>query len=429
MILLLAACASPRRSDKGSGDDSLARMRPVQLPPDTLYDRLLGMLTGSAIGDAMGAPTEMWNRDMIQAEYGHVSGPDAMVREPSPEGTWMYNPPAGGTTDDTRWKRLTLEYLAGSAEHPHARPAQVNSADFARFMMEAYQAELDSLKDVQAFSSEPYDAALRRALWLREWAEVAKAYIEGDLDGYAVALNKFYGGELVCGGMLFAPLTGAAWPGDPAWAYEQTYRMNIFDIGFARDIAGITAAMTSACFLPGATPDSVLAVIREVDPKGYYQSRLVGRTAYFLYREALYIAHEAGKAADNPVELPEGIRLALPRRTPEEKSRYARWAHAYQLLDERLQRLPFHPGEIYLIALTGMMVCDFDFRETMEFITNYGRDNDTVGAVAGGILGAFHGYAKLPADWKKKVEATAPLQGYDLPAMAQRLQQSIQPAQ
>ncbi len=35
-----------------------------------LYDRVLGSLVGSAIGDAMGAPTEMWSRDQIQAEYG-----------------------------------------------------------------------------------------------------------------------------------------------------------------------------------------------------------------------------------------------------------------------------------------------------------------------------------------------------------------------
>ena len=34
---------------------------------------VLGSLVGSAIGDAMGAPTEMWSRDQIQAEYGFVS--------------------------------------------------------------------------------------------------------------------------------------------------------------------------------------------------------------------------------------------------------------------------------------------------------------------------------------------------------------------
>ena len=69
-----------------------------------LYDKVLGMLVGSSIGDAMGAPTEMWTREAIQLEYGFVEGLDSMVREVSPEGIWKANLPAGGTTDDTRWK-------------------------------------------------------------------------------------------------------------------------------------------------------------------------------------------------------------------------------------------------------------------------------------------------------------------------------------
>ncbi len=36
--------------------------------PETYYDRVLGGLVGSAIGDAMGASTEMWYRKDIQLE-------------------------------------------------------------------------------------------------------------------------------------------------------------------------------------------------------------------------------------------------------------------------------------------------------------------------------------------------------------------------
>lgn len=61
--------------------------QPLKISKSLLKDKVLGMLVGSAIGDAMGAPTEMWPRENIQTEYGFVKGLDEMVRAPSPEGT------------------------------------------------------------------------------------------------------------------------------------------------------------------------------------------------------------------------------------------------------------------------------------------------------------------------------------------------------
>ena len=75
------------------------------------YNKVLGMLVGSAIGDAMGAPTEMWHRSAIQMQLGFVDSLDAVIREGSPEGPWEDNLEPGGTTDDTRWKLLVGNYL------------------------------------------------------------------------------------------------------------------------------------------------------------------------------------------------------------------------------------------------------------------------------------------------------------------------------
>ena len=41
----------------------------------------------------------------------------------------------------------------------------------------------------------------------------------------------------------------------------------------------------------------------------------------------------------------------------------------------------------------------------MAFVINYGRDNDTTGAVTGAILGAYWGADKLPKDMVAKVLA------------------------
>jgi len=387
---------------------------------DTLFDKVYGMLLGTAIGDAMGAPTEMWERRQMQIEYGHIQGLDSMVREPSGEGIWDYNLPAGSTTDDTRWKALLVDYLCGVPGQLRSFRQELDPRSFARFILNRYERELQGFRSIDSFEPSPYEAQLRKVNWLQEWAVVAKAYDEGELEGYSEALNKFYGGEMVCGGMLFAPAVGAYYPAHPEHAYRQAYRINIFDIGYARDIGGLTAAMVAAAMKPGATPQDILAVVRDVDPQGYFKSRLVGRTAYKLFQQARAIVHEAQQARAEDAD-PAAFPLALPLNSREDSLRYARTAKAYQLLDTQLARYPFHPAEIHLVNLTALLFAGFDFQQALEFVVNFGRDNDTTAAVTGSILGAYYGAKALPQPLVQQVlEANRKL-GLDLEEMAQRM--------
>ena len=395
---------------------------------DTLYDKVLGMLLGSAIGDAMGAPTEMWSREDIQATYGHVADLHDQVRAPSAEGPWAANLPAGGTTDDTRWKALGIDFLCGPGA-PRPLPTRLDGQAFARFLVDRYLAGQEQLRSEAAFLLDPYENHLQGLAWLKEWVLVAHPYGQGDHAAYQRALHRFYGGEMVCGGMLFGPLIGAAYPGAPLHAYEQTYALNMFDIGYARDVAGLTAALTAAAMVPGATPDSVLAVMRSVDPLGYFQARLVNRTAWALYQDARRIALAARQADPAKVLSAPPVKLAIDLQTEADSLRYARTSVAYQLLDQKLERLPFHPGEIHLIYLTALVLWDFEVAEALPFIVNFGRDNDTSAAVAGAILGAYHGASGLPVKWKAQVLAAQQLQGLDLEALARQLTDSILAAQ
>jgi ADP-ribosylglycohydrolase len=77
--------------------------------------------------------------------------------------------------------------------------------------------------------------------------------------------------------------------------------------------------------------------------------------------------------------------------------------YAFSQLDQKQQDMPFHAGEIYLQTLVAMIYTDFDFSDTLTFLVNYGRDNDTTAALAGGILGAWYGFEKLPESEREKV--------------------------
>jgi len=379
-----------------------------------LHDKVLGMLVGSAIGDAMGAPTEMWSREMIGTMYGSVNRLDSMVREPSAEGTWYMNLPAGGTTDDTRWKKLAVGYLLTQRNGKTLLDARA----FANYILTQYRAEVQRLKNTPGDDPAPFEANARRMAWLQEWAKVAKPYVAGDWPAYTDALSGFYGGEMTCAGMLYAPALGAFFPGQPNRAYTETFRLALFDLGYARDVSALTAALVSAAMTPDATPESVMSVVRDVDPRQYYQSRLVGRAAYRFLQRARTVVYKAGQWSPETMNasqlvFPRTGRAALSqagapahRLSRADTVELARRQYAFTLLDDYNQELPLMSGEIFQITLTAMLYGQFDFKKSLEFAINFGRDNDTSGAVIGAILGAYHGAAKLPADLVQQVLTT-----------------------
>jgi ADP-ribosylglycohydrolase len=372
------------------------RVKGIDLTEAELYNKVLGNIVGSAIGDAMGAPTEMWSRDAIKLEYGFVKGLDSMVREVSPEGTWKTNLPAGGTTDDTRWKKLTFEYLTKQ------KSLDLKANDFAAEILAEYQKAIDHYKEIDSFEPEPFEENTLHVAWLQEWAKVAKPYNENNLDGYSVAMSKFYGGEMVCAGLLYAPAIGIFYPNDAKKAYDEMYKLSIFDVGYARDISGLAAAMTASGMKKGVKKEDLLDVLRSVDPQHYFKSRLVGRTSYRILQNALGIVKEAKSEVENPMQ------------------------KAFELLDQNQQDMPFHAGEIHLQVLVAMLYADFDFMKTMQFLINYGRDNDTTAAIAGGILGTFYGFDDLPASERQKViDVSKTVLGIDLEKLANDLTKKI----
>ncbi|WP_111669963.1 ADP-ribosylglycohydrolase family protein [Algoriphagus litoralis] len=374
------------------------------LSESELYDKVLGMLVGSAIGDAMGAPTEMWSRESIQLEYGFVDGLDSMVREVSPEGTWKPNLPAGGTTDDTRWKVLTATYLLSQS------PGTLDPKEFASHIYSTYEDGLKQFKSIESSDPEPYEAAMLEMNWLSEWAKVSKPYLDNNLTGYADSLSKFYGGEMVCAGLLYAPALGVFFPGDPSLAYQEGFKLSIFDLGYARDLSALAVAMTAAGMKPNAKKEDLLATLR-IDSEGFFQSRLVGRTSHRILKDVLWINSESKKL--------DSLSHQLNPTSPA-------LAYAFSQLDQKQQDMPFHAGEIYLQTLLAMVYTDFDFENTLSFLVNYGRDNDTTAALAGGILGAWYGYEKLPKTEREKVlKVNQEELGIDLEELAQKLTSHI----
>jgi hypothetical protein len=392
-MLILSSCSKKE-------EPKYDKLKISGLTESELYDKILGMLVGSAIGDAMGAPTEMWTREDISAKYGFVDKLDSMVREVSPEGIWVPDLPSGGTTDDTRWKVLTSRFLLTQSS------AKLEAKDFAKHILSQYEIYTEEFEAIKDTLPESFESVTLKLGWLQEWAKVSVPFMENNLVGYADSLGKFYGGEMVCAGLLYAPSLGSYFPGDPEYAYRQAYTLSIYDIGYAKDLTAQAAAMTAAGMKKGATPDSLLAALKK-DPSNYSKSRLVGRTANGILENSLLISSESKKL--------DSLSTGLTAESPA-------LIAAFQGLDQRLQDMPFHAGEIWLQTLTAMIYADFDFMGSLIFLVNYGRDNDTTAAVAGGILGAYYGFEQLPDREKYQVlEVNKSQLGIDLEHVAQEL--------
>ena len=387
-----------------------------QLADSVYYDKVLGALVGSAIGDAMGASTEMWHRKDIQLSYGYINGLTPAVREQSPEGTWEHNLLAGATTDDTRWKSLMVHYFK-------ANQNAINPDNFSQYIIEYYQKLTKSLanKDIQT-STDLLDTQVEKIDWIKEWARVAIAYKKGNQD-YLKAQNRFYGGEMSCAGQLYSPMIGLITK-SPLEAYQKAYDLSLFDIGYAKDITALVSSMTHMAMRTQEL-DSIMNAPKFIDPIGYADSRLVGRIPLAILDGAQKNVRRINDIVFvDSLLLNNNIVFKIPTGYPGTKTDWIRQEMLYQILEKDKRGIAFHSAEIWQILVTGLEFGKGDFEKTMQFIVNYGRDNDTVAAVAGMILGAKLGYKALPQELREKVlKVNKENLGIDLEALAKEMMQ------
>ncbi|WP_235298035.1 ADP-ribosylglycohydrolase family protein [Portibacter marinus] len=377
------------------------------LPDAELKDRILGAIVGSAIGDAMGASTEMWHRNDIQSKFGYITELTEIKRAKSPEGIWNHNMSPGSTTDDTRWKYLVAQYI-------QQNKGALSDEAFASFIATYYQQLVDEVSDEASKKSTVLlDERMEKVNWIKEWARVALKYGESPADFFA-AHHSFYGGEMSCAGMLYSPVFGLI-ARNADQAYLMAFEHSLFDIGYARDISALVSVMTFNALYEDSM-DSLFFRTSFVDPHHYTDSRLVGRLSVSMLEEARSIVQNTGNI------LTDEKKMNTPNGYPGNGTEWYRQVEIYKKLDTKQQQIAFHAGEIWQILVAGLEFGQGDFERTIQFIINYGRDNDTVAAVAGMILGAHLGYEQLPGKIKEEVmKVSRETMGLDLEMIADQL--------
>lgn len=334
----------------------------------SLYDKVYGYLAGAAIGDAMGAAVENMHYLDIREQYGKVEGfleyePHAMGGRPPYETYSMHwherrtearkqaHPfgawrlKAGVYTDDMRFRLLGLRSFL-------KRRRRITGWEFAQDLIQ-YR--------VESASFPPEDPR-------RVWADTM--FILDEL--VQMCLKSPFGHTLLVGGVWGSP-AGIINAGDPRTGAQD---------------GGLIGAVVAQAMHSEATVESVIQTAfdyAEALPDGDYGPLPTWASGFRTRLE------RALRCADQSADVFELI------------------ARLYEWLCATCP--PFSVQNVFEAAVAALAMIHKskgDFRQAVIGSVNFGRDCDTIAAIAGEILGALHGTGAIPPEWVRLIETENP---------------------
>jgi ADP-ribosylglycohydrolase len=187
------------------------------------------------------------------------------------------------------------------------------------------------------------------------------------------------GNMVNCGAAMYIAPVGVANACDPKAAYDEAIAFACgHQQSFGLEAAGVLAAAVAAAFVPGSTLDTVIDEALAVAKDGTHDAiadivgaarSLMGEDHQTVVTEFHRIIARYSPMGDNVQHTPQKAGLATDAYQPSR-------LHA-------IEELP--------LALGFAVVNDGDFYRTIVDGINSGRDTDSIGVMAGAILGAMHG--------------------------------------
>ncbi|KAA9010725.1 ADP-ribosylglycohydrolase family protein [Histidinibacterium aquaticum] len=330
------------------------------------------MVHGVAFGDAMGAPVEKLTAAEIRERYGRVTslrtawhrdGQDEDQRKGRVRGN-------GITTDDTAMT-LSLMRIYG-AERRH-----LDAWDMASGMVREIAWESRWVPELQRKAP-----LIERLFYPEKWIfqRLQLAGCDPRQGGVGNMVN--------CGATMYIAPVGAANACNPAAAYDEAINFaSGHQQSYGLEAAGVLAAAVAQAFVPGTTLDEVVRTAHDVAHDGT-------RTAI---AEIVAAAEElARKGADADEVTDEFHRVIAPFSPmgddvvhgPDKAGAASAAYQPSRLLS--IEELPLALG--FCITARG------DFRQAVVDGINSGRDTDSIGVMAGAILGAMHGSSVIDAE-------------------------------
>jgi ADP-ribosylglycohydrolase len=331
--------------------------------PNSLRGRVRAMLHGIALGDALGAPVEKLSAAEIRARYGRVTSLDARWHKMDlPPEQRNYRVRGNGiVTDDTLMTLALMDVYAETRRH-------LDAWDMADGMVRQIAWTPRWIPEMQREAM-----LLDRVFYPEKWIFQRHQLTNCDPRQGGI------GNMVNCGAAMYIAPVGVVNACDPRTAYDEAIAFaSGHQESYGLEAAGVFAAAIAAAFIPGITISRIVEIVLGLAKDGT--------------RNAIAdIADLApGLVGRDHAEVVAAFHAAIAPYSPmaddvnHSKAKVGRLTAAYQ--PSRLGAIEELP-----LALGFALVNGGDFRKAIEDGINSGRDTDSIGVMAGAILGALHG--------------------------------------
>lgn len=325
-----------------------------------ILDAVYGCLIGGAVGDALGAPVEGWDYEKIRQIYGRLT-------EIIPSTRGNTGSEYGGSTGENR-----------DEAYDHKPPVKGQFSDDTTMR---HLLCLAIVRKNGRVTPDEYAEIIRERLnpnrvWTQDKLMLWK--LKAGMNPWECGMGLIPCG---CATMGIAPM-GIINAGNPRQAYQDAFNIaSINQIGHNRDGAATFAAGVAAAFVPGATLESVLEVMRS------YSSALMQR--------AIYRTMKLARACKTVDEFAEKYYATMLDYT---------WVSNPGESNERDRFFSGNTIELVPITMAILHLTAGDTNQAMIEAASFGRDCDTTAGMAGSITGALHGATSIRQDWIATVE-------------------------
>ncbi|MFD6164320.1 ADP-ribosylglycohydrolase family protein [Oerskovia sp. NPDC060287] len=341
-----------------------------------LDEKAVAVITGAAVGDALGGATEGWTPEQIEERHGGrvtgIVGPyypnwqDARPIAP-------YHKGDGHITDDTLMTQALVEVYAKRRAH---LDAYAMAEDLVPLMIgePRWVPELESTV-----------LLLQRVFLAEKWIVARLHY------GHVDPREAGVGNIINCGAAMYVAPVGLANAGDPRGAYAEAIDLTgAHQASYGREAAGVFAAMVAAAVAPGATLEDVVAAALDVAHDGTLAALRAVVDAFDGWTTVPTTDEEERALARTIREVvapfdsvgPEYRQMSMDARRPSRT--------------KAIEELPAALG--FVLGHRG------DFRGAVLGAVNYGRDADSIAVMAGAIAAGLGGTEVVPVEWLDEIE-------------------------
>lgn len=333
--------------------------------------RVRALVHGIALGDAMGAPVEKLSAAEIKKRYGRVNSlnnpwhrdtQDSALRNGRVRGN-------GIVTDDTL---MSLSLMAVYNEVKR----HIDAWDMADGMVRQITWTKRFVPELQREC-----ALIERLFYPEKWIFQRHQLAACDPRQGGI------GNMVNCGAAMYIAPIGVVNACNPAAAYDEAIAFaSGHQQSYGLEAAGVLAAAIAAAFVPGTDIDVIAETALKLAKDGT-------RDAISEVCEAAQELRRKGAEIDETIDtLQEKVGRFSPMGDDlnHHQGKAGNRSAGYQ--PSRFLSIEELP-----LALGFAIVANGDFRQSVEDGVNSGRDTDSIGVMAGAILGALHGDTVIDA--------------------------------